>query len=307
MPCRKQFEVVDKTFSGDARVRVFRSAFAESEEKGLMEVDAYAIVTHHYLVICDTLLSPEDMQALMSEMCDQTAGRQVLVVNSHADWDHTWGNCYFQGREAAPIIAHASCRERMLTSEALAGLHDYQERFDCFQRVALLPPTLTFHEQLTIEGGDLTLQLLHTPGHQRDQIALWIPEIRLLLAFDAAEFPLPSLESAQAAPNMLHSLERLQSLNPERVLTGHGKRNSASTLTTNLAYFRELERRARRLLVNERRQFSEEELASASTLLNYSFEEAIAPLQGPIDDERFYRWVHDQNSHYILQWVREGE
>src|SRR5690242_4670116 len=99
MPYRKRFEVVDEAFSGDSRVRVFRSAFAESDEKDLMEVDAYAIVTRDYLVICDTLLCPEDMRALMYEMKGQVGERQVLVVNSHADWDHTWGNCYFQGDE----------------------------------------------------------------------------------------------------------------------------------------------------------------------------------------------------------------
>ncbi|EFH90195.1 MBL fold metallo-hydrolase [Ktedonobacter racemifer] len=301
----KRFESV-KGLSGDERVRVFRSAFAESEEKGLMEVDAYAIITRDYVVVCDTLLCPEDMEAVLREVQDELAGRQLLVVNSHADWDHTWGNNYFQGRHAAPIIAHASCRERMLAKEAQEGLDEYQKRFDCFQHVVLRPPTLTFNDQLTIEGGDLTLQLLHTPGHQRDQVSLWIPELRLLLAFDVAEFPLPSLESEQAAPLMLSSLERLCALQPERVLCGHGKRNSVATLTGNLAYFREIERRARLLLSQmPLPQFKENELKSAPNLLGFSFEEAIATLEGPCEDDKFYRWVHNQNCRHILQWVSQ--
>ncbi|GHO54287.1 MBL fold metallo-hydrolase [Ktedonobacter robiniae] len=302
----KKFESI-KGLSGDERVRVFRSAFAESEEKGLMEVDAYAIITRDYVVVCDTLLCPEDMQAVLGEIQSELAGRQLLVVNSHADWDHTWGNNYFQGRHAAPIIAHASCRERMLTKEAQEGLDEYQKRFDCFQHVVLRPPKLTFNDQLTIEGGDLTLQLLHTPGHQRDQVSLWIPELRLLLAFDAAEFPLPSLESAQAVPLMLSSLERLSALQPERVLCGHGKRNSIATLTGNLAYFREIERRARLLLSHSPRTFTEDELKTASNLLGFSFEEAIATLEEPCEDDKFYRWVHDQNSRHILQWVSQQQ
>lgn len=271
-----------------------------------MEVDAYAIITRDYVVVCDTLLCPEDMEAVLREVQDELAGRQLLVVNSHADWDHTWGNNYFQGRHAAPIIAHASCRERMLAKEAQEGLDEYQKRFDCFQHVVLRPPTLTFNDQLTIEGGDLTLQLLHTPGHQRDQVSLWIPELRLLLAFDVAEFPLPSLESEQAAPLMLSSLERLCALQPERVLCGHGKRNSVATLTGNLAYFREIERRARLLLSQmPLPQFKENELKSAPNLLGFSFEEAIATLEGPCEDDKFYRWVHNQNCRHILQWVSQ--
>lgn len=273
-----------------------------------MEVDAYAIITRDYVVVCDTLLCSEDMEAVLREVQDELAGRQLLVVNSHADWDHTWGNNYFQGRHAAPIIAHASCRERMLTKEAQEGLDEYQKRFDCFQHVVLRPPTLIFNDQLTIEGGDLTLQFLHTPGHQRDQVSLWIPELRLLLAFDAAEFPLPSLESEQAAPLMLSSLERLCALQPERVLCGHGKRNSVATLTGNLAYFREIERRARLLLSQmPLPQFKEDELKSAPNLLGFSFEEAIATLEGPCEDDKFYRWVHNQNSRHILQWVSQRE
>ena len=303
----KKFESVEGV-SGDERVRVFRSAFAESEEKGLMEVDAYAIITRDYVVVCDTLLCPQDMEAVLREVQDALAGRQLLAVNSHADWDHTWGNSYFQGRHAASIIGHDSCRERMQSKEAQEVLDDYRKRFACFQQVVLRPPAVTFNDQLTIEGGDLTLQLLHTPGHQRDQASLWIPELRLLLAFDAAEFPLPSLENAQAAPHMLSSLERLCALQPERVLCGHGKRNSVATLTGNLAYFHEVERRARLLLSQSPRpQLTEDELKGASNLLGFSFEEALATLEGPFEDDEFYRWVHDQNSRHILQWVSQQQ
>ena len=55
------------------------------------------------------------------------------------------------------------------------------------------PPTLrscfSVNGRLLIDGGDLTLALLPTPGHTIDHYALYIPEINTLLAADAAELP----------------------------------------------------------------------------------------------------------------------
>ncbi|HEV2655829.1 MAG TPA: MBL fold metallo-hydrolase, partial [Ktedonobacteraceae bacterium] len=177
--------------SGDERVRVFRRAFTEMEEYSGMTVDAYAVISERYVVICDTLLSPTDMQAVMEWVSDALlAGRQLLIVNSHADWDHCWGNSYFM--ESAPIIAHQLCQVRMRSEEARRELTDFQDHYYAlFDDVELTPPTLTFTDSLTISGGDLTLELFSAPGHSVDSIAVWIPELRLLLAFDAVEFPLP--------------------------------------------------------------------------------------------------------------------
>src|ERR1700730_12748028 len=170
------------------------------------------------------------MAAVMDEIAGELAGRQLLVIDSHADWDHCWGNCYFTGAHAAPIIAHEHCRTRMLSVEAQAGLTEYQQRFSSFQHVILIPPTLTFTHELSIHGGDLTLELIGAPGHHPDHIAIWIPELRLLLAFDAAEKPLPLIEDAAGVQPMLTTLERFLALQPERVLCSHGKTTSIATV-----------------------------------------------------------------------------
>jgi glyoxylase-like metal-dependent hydrolase (beta-lactamase superfamily II) len=93
--------------NGEERVRVFRRALTGLEGFEGMEVDAYVVLTKRYLVVFDTLLCPEDMAIVMHEVQDALAGRQLLVVNSHADWDHTWGNAYFTAQHPAPIIARS--------------------------------------------------------------------------------------------------------------------------------------------------------------------------------------------------------
>jgi glyoxylase-like metal-dependent hydrolase (beta-lactamase superfamily II) len=286
--------------SNDARIRVFRRAFDAVGEFEGMEVDAYIVITTTTVVVLDTLLCPEDVESMMEMVQSDSAGRQILVVNSHADWDHAWGNAYFTGKHSAPIIAHEHGMVRMLSEEAQVELADFQQRYPIFQNVTLLPATLTFKTGLTIHGGDLTIELMPAPGHHRDHIAAWIPELRLLLAFDAVEKPLPCLENAEAVPSMVRTLEHFLAMEPERVLCSHGKTTSPQLVKENLTYLREIERRSQVLL--REHQPSDVELEHAATAIHYPFDEVVAGLDEPVD-RTFYSWAHDANARYMLQWL----
>ena len=295
--------VVSVPYEGlDSRIRVFRRTLSVVDEFEGMEVDAYAVITRHYVVVCDTMLCPADMATLMREIRDELAGRQLLVINSHADWDHCWGNGYFTGAQNAPILAHDSCRTALLSAQARTTLADLQ-RFPLFQQVVLTPPTITFSSTLTIHGGDLTLECLHTPGHQPEHISLWIPELRLLFAFDAAERPFPSLASAAAAPALLTTLERLLALQPQFVLCSHDKTASRATLADNLAYLREIERCCRAFLHTH--QSEEVGLEQATELIGYPFEAALTP-SDEVSDRSYYSQVHDETVRSIMQGVMQA-
>ena len=280
--------------STDQRVRVFRRNFGD------MDVDACIVITERYVVVFDTLLCPEDASAMVHMVKDQLPGRQLLVVNSHADWDHCWGNAYFKSECAAPIIAHEYCLIRLLSDEARQELLDFQHRYAIFQNVALVPPTMTFDRHFTILGGDLTIELIPAPGHHLDHIAVWIPELSLLLAFDAIEKPLPILENAEAVPSMFATLERLLALWPKRVLCSHGKSTSVALVKENLAYFREIERRSHELL--QRHRPTDKELEHASEIIHYPFDKVIAGATEPCD-RPFYAGAHDANVRFLLQWL----
>lgn len=286
--------------SGDPRVHVFRRNFDAVGEFEGMEVDAYIIITSTTVVVLDTMLCPEDVESMLSMVQDDLAGHQLLVVNSHADWDHAWGNAYFTGTHTAPIIAHEHGAVRMQSEEARVELADFQQRYPTFQNVTLVSPTLTFNNTLTIHGGDLTIELLPAPGHHRDHIAAWIPALRLLLAFDAVEKPLPCLENAAAIPAMFHTLEHFLTLKPERVLCSHGNTTSLQLVKDNLTYLHTLEQRSRTFLQANRPTSAELEHAAAT--IHYPFDEVIAGMAGPID-RTFYSWAHDANARYMLQWL----
>lgn len=294
--------VVCPEMSPDARVHVFRRSLTMIEELEEMEVDAYVVVTDLYVIVLDTLLCAEDASAMMQTVQSELTGRQLLVINSHADWDHAWGNAYFTGEHAAPIIAHEHGLTRMRSIEAQKELEEFQQDYAFFHEVVLTPATLTFHSQLTILGGDLTIQLLPAPGHHRDHIAAWIPELRLLLAFDAVEKPLPCLENAAAVPQMFATLERFLALQPEHVLCSHGKTTSLNLVHENLAYLYEIKRRCQEFLQKWHPGEDEAKLGDAATLISYLFDEVVA---GTTDllDRTFYAGAHNENVRYVLQWL----
>jgi glyoxylase-like metal-dependent hydrolase (beta-lactamase superfamily II) len=313
--------------SGDSRVRVFRRTFiADTEfegsgDMGTMEVDAYVIFTDRFVVVLDTLLCPEDMATIMQQVEPDVQGHQVFVVNSHADWDHVWGNNYFTGPHAAPILAHEYAITRLTSEEARTELAAYQRRDPLFQNVTLTLPTLTFSQQFTLHGGDLTVTLFAAPGHQPDHIAAWLPELRLLLAFDAIEWPIPLIGNAASVQPMHQTLEHFLSLHPARVLCSHtnGRTVTIELVRHNLTYLKEIERRCCHLLLKHRP--TSIELEYASTLINYPFEEAIAagiphvaltseklPDAEAVPAERsFYEWAHDNNIQFTLQWLMREE
>jgi glyoxylase-like metal-dependent hydrolase (beta-lactamase superfamily II) len=280
---------------GDTRIRIFRRTFPDMEEFAGMYVDAYAIISERYVVICDTLLCPADMETVMTNVRPELAtGRQLLVINSHADWDHAWGNGYFTGQQSAPILAHHHCRTRLLSTEAQTELAAYQKREATFRNVTLTTPTLTFTHALTLYGGDLTLSLFPAPGHTSDSCALWIPELRLLLAFDSIEAPFPLLESAAGVQPLMTTLQRFLTLEPLHVLCSHSTADSA-LVRKNLDYMQKLVHRTLQLTYRP----TDAELEHGSALIDSPFAEFSEGNNGT-GLSAFYRQAHEENIRFII-------
>src|SRR4051812_14676927 len=84
-------------------------------------VDTFIVITDRYVVLIDTLINRHTAEALLEIGHEHLAGRQLLALNTHADWDHAWGNHVFAGPSAAlnaPIIATRRCAERLRSDEA---------------------------------------------------------------------------------------------------------------------------------------------------------------------------------------------
>lgn len=223
----------------DARVRVYRC-----EE---IPVDSFAVITDRFVVILDTLAGRDMMRTVVADLEQDRGDRQILVVNTHSDWDHVWGNGLFAGPHAeqpAPIIGHELVEARMQTAESRAELEEKRAEDPAYATADWIPPTLALSGPARIEGGDLSLHLLPTPGHKPDHLAIWVPQMRLLFAGDAAEWPFPGVCEDLSA--LRASLQLMRALRPETVLYCHAPgRTDPGVIDANIAHFDEMEQRVR--------------------------------------------------------------
>jgi glyoxylase-like metal-dependent hydrolase (beta-lactamase superfamily II) len=285
----------------DARVRGFHCG---------TEVDVYAIVTRRFVVFVDTTSTPEEAGHIRAALASELASRQPLIIITHADYDHCWGSAAFaesSGEVITPIIGYAITLEWMSGAGAAEELRQKQEESPRFASVRLIAPNVTYTESLVIDGGDLTLELLHTPGHTPDHTAVWIPELRLLLAGDAAEHPFPQVHSGADLLDIRRSLERLQTLDPAWVLPCHGGVFDPSLLTRNLAFFATVERHARAALegVNVPDALDCVPGDELERLASYSYAEALAGA-GATEAETpaFYRGFFESALRATFEWLR---
>jgi glyoxylase-like metal-dependent hydrolase (beta-lactamase superfamily II) len=270
-------------------------------------VDTFIVVTKRYVVLIDTLINRRTAEALLEIAREHLQGRQLLAVNTHADWDHAWGNHLFDGPGAvvpAPIIGTRLCAERLRSEEARRKLATMRAaepgRFD---DVLLVPPSVLFEQRLLIDGGDLTLDLFATPGHRPDHIAVFIPEIRTLLPGDAAELPFPFVDSAASMPAMRDSLARMDALGAETALYCHAPVDSGpALLRRNMDYFNTIEQRCRAA-----RQRGIPALPAADAdveaLVGFPFAEALPAGADIAALEGFYRPGHQGAIRAMLEYL----
>lgn len=282
------------TYPGlDARIVILRAAD---------EVDAVFIRTERFNVLLDTLATP----ALCRQALDRLAGhmaadRPLLVINSHMDWDHFWGNAALGRR--IPIVAHDAALER-LRQPAARQILDEKRLEQRFQDVEIFGPTMTFAgETMTVHGGDLTLKLIHTPGHTPDHVAIWIPEIRTCLAVDAVEFPIPEVWSSNPVDlrALCASLTRIRDLEADHVVLAHGQSADPTIVDTNLRYFAGLRDRVAGL---------SDVRIDASVLAGregFRLEDIVTmPKDMPNETRAFYEACHRSNLAAVLEAYRAG-
>jgi glyoxylase-like metal-dependent hydrolase (beta-lactamase superfamily II) len=270
----------------DPRLRVFRAGD---------EVDTTALVTARYVVVVDTMSTPALAADILELVRPDLAGRDLLVVNTHADYDHAWGNSVFapDGAYPAPIIGHELTRARLTGEESRADLVARAKRDPRFAGIRLVPPSITFTDGMRIHGGDLTLELVPTPGHTADHVAVWVPDIQLLLAGDAAESPFPCVHTVADLPALLASLRRMRALRPVRVVPCHGGTTDPGLLDRNLAYFARLDDLAGQLIASGALPPDWAARADLADLLGLPFDEAVrAAGQDPATVSDIYRTFH---------------
>ena len=200
---------------------------------GEVDVRATVLLGERWTIVFDTLYSPRDMTAVL-ELAERRR-RPVLVVNSHADEDHAWGNCAFP---MAPVVGQRECRERFFDPADVEALlkHRLKENPAEFEQVVLRPPDITFERRMSIDAGGFTVDLWHLPGHKRDCIVAHVPEWSLFLGGDTIEDPFPLLNDGPRAKWASNLRAWASRDDVKTVVPSHGPVTDATLLVRNAEY-----------------------------------------------------------------------
>ncbi len=189
-----------------------------------------------YAVVWDTLTHLTDM-----EVVNQIIGDTPYhVVYTHADWDHIWGTAGLAGTPSS-IIGQTHCYDRF-DDDVPDTLNRMQTKSPkIWDAVELIRPTMTFDKQMTLHLGGITLDLHHLPGHTKDCIVGWLPELGILLGGDVMETPLPVVNDGDVVEAWLEQLDywaNIKSL--KQTIPAHGTTAGRACLESTRTYLKKL-------------------------------------------------------------------
>jgi len=159
-----------------------------------------------------------------------------MLVNTHANGDHCWGNELVAG---AQIIASARTAEEMNTAISptmvatllkrapeLGQLGEFLSHafgsFD-FDNITLTPPTKTFEDELTLKVGDKEVHLIEVgPAHTLGDTLVHIPTDRVVFTADILFIGGHPIIWAGPTSNWLRACDRILEMDVDTIVPGHG-------------------------------------------------------------------------------------
>jgi glyoxylase-like metal-dependent hydrolase (beta-lactamase superfamily II) len=179
-------------------------------------------------LLVDTGSTREEGLELRSAVEPELEGRELVVVNTHAHYDHCFGNSAFSG---SPIYASAGCRTELLRSgpaqrqEAADSCREADPEFAARLRAApIVPPDHLVAQEVHLDLGGVEARLLVIGrGHTDHDLVVDLPEMGIVLAGDLVEESgPPALEDCYPL-SWAGALRRLLDLGEGVIVPGHGE------------------------------------------------------------------------------------
>lgn len=212
-------------------------------------------------LLVDTLFDRRLTRTMLDAIEDATglgAGDIGVVVNTHANGDHTFGNALV---ENARIIASRASAEEMAeqSNEFLASIMKqapgmgetgaYLSRiFGAFDFAGAAPkaPTETFTGRTSVKVGDKTVDLYEVgPAHTQGDVIAHAVEDGVVFTGDILFIDGTPVMWAGPVGNWLKACDRIVELDPRVIVPGHGPITDVAGVRRVQDYLRHIDREAR--------------------------------------------------------------
>lgn len=172
--------------------------------------------------LIDPGLLPQEIDALARHIDDSEAALTSIIL-THGHWDHILGPERLLG---VRIVAHAAFPEEGSDQRAERVASQVtkwcvEQGIDRSRRFAVPRPAETFDSVHEHGVGDVSIRLIHAPGHAEDHAVVYFEEDDILWAADM----LSDLEIPYVCHSLIEyeqTLERLSMLNPSLLVPAHG-------------------------------------------------------------------------------------
>ncbi|MGH2512668.1 MAG: MBL fold metallo-hydrolase [Candidatus Limnocylindrales bacterium] len=203
------------------------------------------VVTSDGVVVIDTPQLPTRAVAMRREA--EAHGPIRYLINTEHHVDHIFGNYYFQG--AGLVVEHQGVYDNFMVVTPDLDPYDYAKEAiptDDPDGAAIFPErseyyanpnkgTIVFTGDLTLRSGDRTFNLLHTPGHTPGQVAVHVPEERVVFTGDTVFCECQTWLMTSNVDQWIRSLDRIRALDVDHVIPGHGPVTTIAYLHTQRA------------------------------------------------------------------------
>jgi glyoxylase-like metal-dependent hydrolase (beta-lactamase superfamily II) len=158
------------------------------------------------LLVCDTRCSHRQADEIRADLAELGTLPVRWVVNTHAHFDHTFGNARFgpdsdlgapiYGHERVP--AHLDAYERRVLAELIEEAGDDPGEW---REVVITPPTVLVGAALTLDLGGRAVELRHLGrGHTDNDLLVHVPGAGAWLAGDLIEESGPPVYGPDSFP-----------------------------------------------------------------------------------------------------------
>ncbi len=169
------------------------------------------------------IIDPSWDGALIAQFIADSGFTLEKILLTHAHFDHVGGLNELKAVHDVPVYAHPDALP-MLEHAAASAAHFGVEM------QAIAPPEQTIQAGDAIAVGDLTLQVLYTPGHAPGHVSFYLPEHNVVFSGDAlfrgsiGRTDLPGGDYQQLITSIESELLTLP--DETQVLSGHGAATS---------------------------------------------------------------------------------
>jgi cyclase len=222
---------------------------------GLGESNAGLVASGEHVLLVDTLWDLTLTRRLLEEARALVDATPEIVVNTHSDGDHVWGNQLLAG---ARIVSGATAK-RLMTLDTPEEMRRLQRAGRVLAAVGSLPipligtldigglprlplrsfghelapfdwsdveltlPTETFEGEQELAVGDRSVQLIEVgPAHTGGDTVVWVPDVSVCFAADILFIDGTPIAWAGPVANWAAALGRISSLGAATYVPGHG-------------------------------------------------------------------------------------